>query len=78
MLSIIGIVVLLLLWLVASHVRWLVARHFGQPWQLMDAWTTIDAWDHMRCSGHCLLWRVVVVSWFLAGVALLVIGAING
>jgi len=78
MLSIAGLGVLLLLWLVASHVRWTIARHFGQPWQLMNAWDMMDAWDHMRCSGYCLHWRIIVVAWALLGLALMVMGAING
>ena len=72
----VGLALLVALYLTACHARWLVARHFGQPWTLLDLWLIREAWDHLRCSGHARAWRVVVVVWFLISVLLIVWGAL--
>jgi hypothetical protein len=69
-----GLVLLVALYLCACHARWLVARHFGQSWTLLDLWLIREAWDHLRCSGHALAWRVLVAVWFLLSVLLIVWG----
>jgi len=71
---IIGLSLVASLYLAACHARWLVARHFGQPWRLMGPVLLLDSWDHMRCSGHCRLFRLLVLAWLVAGMALVAIG----
>lgn len=63
-----GGLILLSLYLAACVARWRIARHYGQSFRWMGPVDLLDAWEHLRYSGHCLLWRFVVVSWFLMGV----------
>lgn len=69
-----GIFLLVLLYLVACHARWLIARHFGQPWRLLDPIMLLDSWDHMRCSGNCWRWRTLVLSWLVLAIGLIMLG----
>lgn len=73
---VLGLVLLAALYLTACHARWLVARHFGQSWILLDLWLISEAWDHLRCSGHAMAWRSLVAVWFLLAMLLIVWGSL--
>lgn len=60
---------IILSWYIAiCYARWLIARHFGQPLRLLGFVDLLDAWDHLRCSQYCFLWRAFLAVWLLAGV----------
>lgn len=75
-LMLLGIVVLLWFYAYVCWKRWMIARHYGDPFLLMGPRLIAEAWDHLEFSNHPRLFRWLSLIIMVLGACLTVLGCL--
>ena len=74
---VIGVFLLLSLYMAACIGRWTIARHYGEKFGPMGLGKLLDSWDHIRMSHRALIWKSIIIIWFVLGIFMTIKGAFS-